>query len=169
MIKAILACDALGGIGKSGDMPWPTNKKDLAHFKKITNGHTVVMGSATWNSGMPKPLPNRRNVVVTRNPNFEAPGAEILTGDIKQGLTKLAESNTVFVIGGAILFRELIDEISIFHLTRIAGNFYCDTFLPMEEIESKFELIESVEVSTSTKFETYFSRKLYDLSIQTSL
>lgn len=167
MIKAIMACDSQGGVGNNGNLPWPHNKKDLMHFKKLTAGHTVVMGSGTWNSGMPKPLPNRRNMVATRNPNFEAPGAELLLGDISQGLTTLAQSSTVYIIGGAILLHELIDEIAILHLTRITGKYDCDTFLDLELIQSKFELIDRVEVDNMTTFETYFARKLHDLSIDT--
>ena len=160
MIKAILACDAVGGVGKDGKLPWPANKKDLSHFKKVTDGHTVVMGSATWNSDMPTPLPNRNNVVVTRNPDFEAPGAEILTGDIKEGLTKLAQSNTVFVIGGAKLFSSVIDDISILYLTRIAGNYDCDTFIDLGVLEKEFVRTSSVEVDDKTTIETYFARNL---------
>ncbi len=167
MIKAIMACDSQGGVGRDGNLPWPHNKKDLMHFKELTSGHTVVMGSGTWNSGMPKPLPNRRNVVVSRNPEFEVQGGELLTGDISQGLTNLSGSNTVFVIGGAILFRELINEISILHLTRIAGSYDCDAFISLDEIASKFEIIDRVEVDSMTTFETYFARKLHDISIDT--
>lgn len=168
MIKAILACDSQGGIGREGALPWPPNKKDLAHFQKLTSGCTVVMGRGTWEGkGMPKPLPKRRNVVVTSDSDYSAHGAEVVT-DIKSNLTKLAESNTVFVIGGAILFEHLIDDIQILHLTRIAGHYNCDAILPMDLIEEKFVKIDSVDVDVRTTFDTYFARKLHDLSINTN-
>lgn len=167
MIKAILACDGQGGIARNGIMPWPKNQADLRHFRQLTSGSTVVMGRGTWEAkDMPTPLPNRFNVVVTSDPNYKAEGA-VVSNDIKTDLTKLAESNTVFVIGGAKLFEHLIDEISIFHLSRITGHYECDTFLPLDLIAEKFQLIDSVEVDKMTRFETYFARKLYDLSLQT--
>ena len=66
MVKAILACDDFGGVSRAGTMPWPKNPKDLGWFKKNTTGHTVVMGSTTWEDPfMPGPLPNRTNILVT--------------------------------------------------------------------------------------------------------
>jgi len=65
-MKAILACEKNGGIGHRGSMPWPKQDKDLARFKELTLNKTIIMGSGTWEAtGMPKPLPNRTNVVVS--------------------------------------------------------------------------------------------------------
>ena len=65
MIKAILACDQDWGIGKDGDLPWPHNTEDLKWFKESTIGGVVVMGKSTWNSLPRKPLPNRKNIIIT--------------------------------------------------------------------------------------------------------
>lgn len=168
MIKAILACDGQGGIAKSGVMPWPRNKQDLQHFKELTSGSTVVMGRRTWEAkDMPTPLPGRTNIVVTRDLEYVAVGALIISDNLDQRLTELAESNTIFVIGGADLFVRLIDQISILHLTRITGNYDCDTFLPLDLIVEKFSRIDRVAVDKMTIFETYFARKLHDLSFTT--
>lgn len=168
MIRAILACDFKGGIGRKGYLPWPSNKKDLAHFKQLTSGCTVVMGRGTWEGkGMPKPLPNRHNVVVSSDPNYVADGAEVIHGDIPEHLTRLAQSNTVFVIGGGVLVNQLLDHIQIFHLTRITGEYDCDAFIDLEAIEQKFVKVDSVHIDTMTRFETYFTRYLHDLSIPT--
>jgi dihydrofolate reductase len=170
MIKAILACDSQGGVGKDNNLPWPPNAKDLKHFKQITSGHTVVMGSKTWMSSMPTPLPNRKNVVVTRNPNFEAKGATLLTNNISQGLTTLAQSSIVFVIGGANLFAEVINDISFLHLTRIAGNYDCDTFIDLDVLYKTFVKIDSVEIDNMTKIETYVARNLlHDIYLSTNI
>ena len=170
MIHAILACDSQGGIARNGTMPWPSNKKDLRHFKEVTSGATVVMGRKTWEAAdMPTPLPGRHNVVVTSQADYKAEGAEIITGDIKPYLTTLTGSSTVFIIGGAVLFEQLIDDIQILHLTRIAGRFDCDTFLPMRKIVDRFAIIDTFDVDDKTRFETHFARRLHDLSFDTDV
>lgn len=170
MIRAVMACDSQGGIAKNGVMPWPRNMTDLKHFKMLTAGNTVVMGRLTWEaSDMLTPLPDRKNIVVTSNTAYDAEGAEILSSNIISSLTNLAESNTIFVIGGAKLFKLLIDEIQILYLSRIVGSYECDTFLPMNYISKCFERIDSVDVDKMTRFETYIARKFNDLSIRTKL
>ena len=170
MIRAILACDSRGGIGKDGALPWPHNRKDLAHFQKLTSGCTVVMGRGTWEGkGMPKPLPNRHNVVVTSNPDYLAPGADVISEDILEHLSLLAKSNTVFVIGGSVLINQFMDDIHFFHLTRISGAYNCDVFINLDELEEKFVKIDSVKIDDSTQFETYISRTLHDIPFTTEL
>lgn len=159
MIRAILACDAQGGIAGNGVMPWPRNKKDLQHFKALTNNHIVVMGRGTWEAtDMPTPLPNRRNIVVTSDPDYVAAGAETLTDNIVETLKELETDNEVFIIGGAGLFKSLIDEIDVLHLGRIQGTFNCDVKLPMRMIKNRFKLIDEVEVDLMTRFETYLRK-----------
>jgi len=77
VIRAILACDDNWGIGKNGTLPWPHNPADQKWFKECTINSTVVMGKTTWDDpDMPKPLPKRRNVVITSG---DAPGAHVVT------------------------------------------------------------------------------------------
>lgn len=160
MIQSIMACDDHGGIARGGVMPWPKNKRDLQHFKNNTSGAVVVMGRSTWEAkDMPTPLPGRTNIVITRDPDYVAEGATIISSDIKERLTKLDESNIVIVIGGAQLFTQLIDLIDVFHLTRIAGEYDCDTFLPLDLIAQKFKRVRSDKVDDQTTFETYIARK----------
>lgn len=105
--------------------------------------------------------------MVTRDRDYVADGALTISDNLDSRLTKLAESNTVFIIGGADLFVRLIDNISILHLTRITGNYDCDTFLPFDLIDDKFSRIDRITVDKMTIFETYFARKLHDLSFTT--
>jgi len=170
MMNAILACDGQGGIAKNGVMPWPHNAEDLKHFKKLTTDAMVVMGRKTWEAAdMPSPLPNRTNIVVTRNPDYQLNDAIVLSDNISSRLTSMAKSNTMFVIGGAALFEQLMPDINILYLTRIAGNYDCDTFLSMDKILSQFELIDSIEINRTTRFETYITRQIHDLPIRTEL
>ena len=80
MAALIWAQSSSGVIGRDGGIPWHV-PEDLAHFKELTMGHTVVMGRRTWESLPPKfrPLPGRRNVVLTRNPHYRAEGADVIT------------------------------------------------------------------------------------------
>jgi len=160
MIKAILACDGQGGIARKGVMPWPRNMEDLRHFKHLTSGNTVVMGRRTWESkDMPSPLPGRTNIVVTRDPDYQADGATVIHDNINETLTNLAKDNNVFLIGGAELIKDTIDLIEVFHLSRISGHYECDTFLPLDLIKDKFECIDKVQIDPMTTFETYLKRK----------
>lgn len=159
MIRAIFACDSQGGISKNGVMPWPRNQSDLQHFRSLTTGSVVVMGRNTWEAvDMPSPLPKRTNIVVTTNQNYNATGATVISQNIPEYLTSLSKSNTVFVIGGANLFTQLIDQIQVLHLTRISGNYDCDTFLPLDQIQEKFLCVDRYQVNNLTAFETHIAK-----------
>lgn len=149
MIRAILACDENGGIGLNGTMPWNTNHRDMQWFKDQTTGHVVVMGSKTWSApGMPKPLPRRYNVVVTSKQD-EYPGAnEYISGDdIGSSLTKLAQEKQglmTWVIGGANLINQCWHVIDEFYITRISGNYNCDTSIDLSLLDDLFLISEDV-------------------------
>jgi len=82
VIRAILACDEEWGIGRDNDLPWPHMQRDLAWFKQCTSNSTVAMGRKTWDSLPRKPLPNRKNIVVS-NSNIRLPdGVERVPTDI---------------------------------------------------------------------------------------
>lgn len=145
-INAILACDDKGGIGKNNTLPWPHNSADLQWFKNNTAGGVVIMGSATWNSkGMPKPLPNRRNVVITSRPE-QFPGAhdyiETQVCEEIKVINNLADED-VWIIGGAAVIEQTLGIIDRFYLSRIPGDYECDTFLPLRKIKTLFDLVLS--------------------------
>jgi dihydrofolate reductase len=129
MIKAIMACTKNYGIAKDGTLPWPKNTEDLRHFKKLTNGHIVVMGAKTWNDVcFPSPLPGRENYVVTHQDSLV--GANVINSNVLNRIKELDNSNKdVWVIGGASIIEQCKDIITEFHLTIIDGHFNCDTFL----------------------------------------
>lgn len=169
MIRAILACDSKGGISRNGVMPWPYNKIDLTHFKQLTLNANVIMGRKTWEaSDMPSPLPGRNNIVVTSDTNYVAKGATVYNGNLNELLTKYAQEHT-FVIGGAYLFEQVIEQVDVLHLTRISGNYDCDTFIPLQKVKTNFERIDFFDADNITRFETYVTRKINDLSINPKL
>ena len=143
MIKAILACDNSGGVSKNGTIPWPKNTKDLRWFKKNTTNNVVVMGSKTWADPlMPWPLPNRINVLATsREGSF--PGADkYICGDLNPELKKLKEEytdKTIWIIGGPNIVEQTIEITEQFYLSRIPGEYNCDSFLSLNNIERFFE------------------------------
>lgn len=144
MIKAILACDDYGGVSKNGTMPWPHNSTDLKWFKENTAGHIVVMGSTTYEAtDMPKPLPNRTNVVVTSQFPPPADADIYINGDLNIQLKILEEQYPniiIWVIGGPNIIEQCLGVIDEFYLSRIPGAYACDTFLPMKKIESLFKV-----------------------------
>ena len=118
-----------GVIGAGGEMPWHV-PEDLAHFKAVTAGRPVVMGRKTWDS-LPerfKPLPGRRTIVITRKPEWEAPGAE-RAGSLRQALEGL--DDRVWVIGGGEVFRQAIQDADLLEITQLDLQTTGDAFAPV--------------------------------------
>ncbi len=113
-------------IGKDGDMPWNL-PADLAHFKKLTTGHAIVMGRRTWES-IGRPLPNRLNVVLTRQTSYDANGAVVVHS--LDEAEHVAGEQRVFVIGGGELYALALEGATSLHVTRIDATVDGDTFFP---------------------------------------
>ncbi|MFN0154769.1 MAG: dihydrofolate reductase [Gaiella sp.] len=129
-LVVIAAVAANGVIGRDGQLPWHL-PEDLAHFRDATWGSPVVMGRRTWES-LPerfRPLPGRRNIVVTRNEAWKAPGAE-RAGSLRQALDLLEGAPRVCVIGGVSLFAETIPLADELQLTELADQFAGDVYFP---------------------------------------
>lgn len=129
-VGLIWAQSTSGVIGRDGGIPWQL-PEDLARFKRLTMGHTVVMGRRTWES-LPvrfRPLPGRRNIVVTRNPEYQAPGADVVT-DIHAALS---EPDT-WVIGGAEIYHLALPAATRCEVTEVGIDLRLqdeDTLAPM--------------------------------------
>lgn len=160
-INAILACDDKGGIGKNNTLPWPHNSKDLQWFKSNTSNGIVIMGSSTWVSeGMPKPLPNRRNIVITSRPD-DFPGAHdyietMICEEIK--LINNITDEPVWIIGGASIIEQTLGIIDRFYLSRIPGDYNCDTFIPIRKIKTLFDCTYTQD-DEGVKFEIWERRR----------
>ncbi|MEN8719194.1 MAG: dihydrofolate reductase [Oceanococcaceae bacterium] len=115
-IVAVVASARNDVIGYQGAMPWH-QPADLAHFKALTLGGTMVMGRKTFDSLGRKPLPGRRNLVLTRNPRFESDGVDAVQS-LRQAC-ELASSGTLFVIGGDQIYRLCWPEVNELYWTRI--------------------------------------------------
>jgi len=118
-------------IGNKGDLPWHL-PEDLAHFKRTTLGQPVVMGRVTWESIPEKfrPLPGRRNVVVSRQANYTAPGADVVDS-LHAALALFAADEVVWLIGGAQLYAQGLPLASQVVVTEIDADFEGDAFAPV--------------------------------------
>lgn len=125
-LAIIVAMDRNRGIGIDNQLPWHL-PEDLAHFKRLTTGHPIVMGRKTYDS-IGRPLPNRRSIVVTRNPHWRHDGVEAV-GSLDAAVA-LAGDTPAFIIGGAQIFAEALAVADRLIVTHIDQAFDCDTFFP---------------------------------------
>ena len=127
MLSLIVATDAAGGIGIANRLPWRL-PPDLAHFKRVTTGHPIIMGRKTYDS-IGRPLPQRRSIVITRNPAWQQTGVESVTS--LPAALALVGDDDAFVIGGAEIYRLALPFADRLIVTEIAQRFDCDTFFPV--------------------------------------
>lgn len=155
-MNIILAADRNWAIGKDNDLliHLPC---DLKYFKKMTTGKTVIMGRKTLES-LPggKPLPNRRNIILTRADDFQVSGAEVLNSIedvlhlIKSGNLK---SDEAFVIGGADIYKQMMPHCDKFYITKI------DAELPADRYFVDLDQVDGLEITWSGPIEEYKGTK----------
>jgi len=125
-LTLVVAMDAQRGIGVDNKLPWHL-PEDLAHFKRVTLGHPIIMGRKTFDS-IGRPLPKRRNIVVTRNAGWAHEGVEA-AGSLPEAIA-LAGDEQASIIGGAQIFAESLQLADRMIVTHIDGVYRCDTFFP---------------------------------------
>jgi dihydrofolate reductase len=125
-ITLVVAIDAQRGIGADNKLPWHL-PEDLAHFKRVTLGHPVIMGRKTFDS-IGRPLPKRRNIVVTRNRDWRHEGVDS-AASLADAIALVGEA-PASIIGGAQIFGESMDIADRMIVTHIDGAYRCDTFFP---------------------------------------
>ncbi len=164
MKVSLVAAVARGGvIGQGGTIPWRI-PEDMAHFRALTMGHPVVMGRRTWDS-LPdrfRPLPGRRNVVVTRNPSWQADGAE-RAASLENALELVAGAEQVFVVGGGELYEAALSRADELVLTELALDAEGDVAFPPWDRSAFDEVTREALVSgdgTALAFVTYARRSV---------
>ncbi|MFY8212807.1 MAG: dihydrofolate reductase [Candidatus Nanopelagicus sp.] len=133
-MKAIIACDPLGGIGYQNKLPWDKIQGDLPKFKQLTMNQVVVMGRNTWDSLPKKPLTGRLNLVITTKEIYMPPGAIAI-----RNLDHFTIFHDAWVIGGASLINScwhMLDEI---HLTKTFTKYDCDTFIDLLYLSEHYD------------------------------
>ncbi len=151
-ISIIVAIAQNYAIGKNNDLLWHISD-DLKRFKAITSSHTVIMGSKTYMSLPRRPLPNRRNIVLTGNPDFQCQGAE-LAHSVQQVLDMVKDDGECFVIGGGTVYNQFLPHANRLYVTLVHKDFDADVFFPAinnehfiveKESERKFDPSSQLE------------------------
>ena len=155
-----MAVDDEGGISKYGSMPWPKNTEDLKLFKELSIDGVVIMGKLTWlDPKMPTPLKNRINILITNKSSSLYPGAQkYISGNLILEIKKIEqeyESLTKWIIGGPNIVNQLFDLIEEFYLTRIYGNYNCDTKIDINNIKKYMSLHKKIENNDTCHFEIW--------------
>ena len=163
MISAIVAVDNNWGIGFNGDL-LEHIPEDLEYFKQLTTGNIIIMGRKTWESLPKKPLPKRRNLVITSNPDNYDNTNEVnffTLSQIKVSLLKDKDKNlNFFVIGGGQIYKELLPICDRVYITKIfKDHANVDTYFPNIELMDNWSCIEQSEIKQyndiSYQFKTY--------------
>ncbi len=144
-MNIIASVDKNRGIGSNGDLLVHISE-DLKNFKKMTTGNSIIMGRKTLDSFKGgKPLPNRENIVITREKDFSKEGV-IVYNSIEKLLEDIdIDDDKYFVVGGGQIYKQLIDYCNTLYLTLIDETFEADTFFP--EYEDKYKkVIEDIEI-----------------------
>lgn len=151
MIQFIVAYDRNRVIGKDNDLPWRL-PADLAYFKQITMGSTIVMGRKTFES-IGKPLPGRRNVILTNQKDYKVGGCEVI-----HSIDEIQKwDEDCFVIGGASIFEQAMPIVDRLFITYIDEEFDGDTFFPRIDL-SNWSLISEEKGPKNEKnpYDYYF-------------
>ena len=137
-LSIIVAMDKNQLIGKNNALPWHL-PADLAYFKRVTTGKTVLMGRKTYDS-IGKPLPNRRNMIISRNAEFQARGCEVVDS-IDAALMLIKDDTEVMIMGGACFYQQILPMVDRLYITEVGGEFTGDAYFP------KFNRHHFIEIS----------------------
>jgi dihydrofolate reductase len=157
-LALIVAMNAEGAIGKKGGLPWRFSE-DLKHFRRLTVGHSVLMGRKTWDS-IGQPLKRRRNIVLTRQEDWSAEGCEAFTEWDKALDAAYENDDCPFVIGGAALYELALPQVTTLYLTRVGVEVEdADTFFPALDFEQWQLLDEDFSDENPLCFQTWIRRR----------
>ncbi len=127
-ITLIAAIGANNELGKDNQLIWHLSN-DLKRFKKLTSGHAIIMGRKTFES-FPKALPNRTNIVITRNKNYTAKNA-VVVHTIAEAIAVAKNDTQPFIIGGGEIYKQALPLVHTLEITKVHHSFEADTFFPI--------------------------------------
>ncbi|MFP4023420.1 MAG: dihydrofolate reductase [Thiohalospira sp.] len=158
MLSIIVAVSENNVIGKDNDLIWHL-PRDLKHFKETTTGHYVIQGRKTYES-YGKPLPNRTNVIITRDKDYTADGC-IVVHSLEEALKKAENDSEPFIIGGGKIYEQALPLVDRIYLTKIHHSFEGDTYFPEINMD-EWELTEKHDFEPDEKNKFPFSILVLD-------
>ena len=146
MISIIAAMDENRLIGSNNNLPWYL-PADLQRVKQLTTGHAIILGRKNYES-IGRPLPNRKNIVITTNPDYDAPGC-VVVNSIDAAI-EAAGDDDIYIFGGARIYEQMFDLAERMYLTLIHATFEGDTWFPEYNVDA-WEVTERQDFSANEK------------------
>ena len=157
-ITIIVAAAENNAIGKDNDLIWSL-PNDLKRFKKLTSGHSIIMGRKTFDS-FPGLLPNRKHIVISRNKNISFSDEVTVVNNFEDAIRETGDDENPFIIGGGQIYKLAMDLVDKIELTRVHEEFKADTFFPKID-EDKWELIREEFNEKDERHQFSFTYKTY--------
>lgn len=162
MISIIVAASTNNVIGVHGELPWKISD-DLKRFKQLTLGKPIVMGRLTYES-IGRPLPGRQNIVITRQPDFSAPGCDIVESPAG-ALGAAGDADEIMIIGGGQIYDLFLPKAGRLHLTRVHTELDGDAFFPPIDA-ADWQLVASESHAASAANEFAFEFRTYERTLR---
>jgi dihydrofolate reductase len=159
MISIIVAVSEDWGIGKDNELLWHISE-DLKRFKKLTLGNTVIMGKRTWESLPRRPLPGRKNIVLTDDPN-EYIDCSVTAYSIDDALSKCADNEEIFIIGGGSIYRQFMPIADCLYITHVHKKAPADIYFPEIDL-SIWEIAEKEEFKADGENSISYTYTVYE-------
>ena len=157
-ITIIVAAAENNAIGKDNDLIWSL-PNDLKRFKKLTSGHSIIMGRKTFDS-FPGLLPNRKHIVISRNKNISFSDEVTVVNNFEDAIRETGDDENPFIIGGGQIYKLAMDLSDKIELTRVHEEFKADTFFPKID-EDKWKLIHEEFNEKDERHQFSFTYKTY--------
>ncbi len=151
--KIIIAAVARNNvIGNGNTIPWHISE-DFKRFKRLTTGFPIIMGSKTWMSLPKRPLLDRENIVISRNPDFKADGATVFSS-LEKAIEHCKEAKKIFFIGGASVYEQAMKFSDVMEITRLENKFEGDAFFPKID-NNEWQIVGHPESYEDPKYGKY--------------
>jgi dihydrofolate reductase len=165
MISIIVAVSEDCGIGKDNELLWHISD-DLKRFKRLTTGNTVIMGKKTWESLPRRPLPGRKNIVLTDDPQ-ECIDCSITAYSIEDALSKCEKDQEIFVIGGGSIYRQFMPISDRLYITHVHKKAPADVYFPDIDL-SIWKIAEKEEFKTSENNGISYTYIIYERRVKST-
>ena len=157
-VSLVVAASKNNVIGRDGELPWHL-PEDLRHFKRITTGKPVIMGRKTFES-IGRPLPDRHNIVMTRDPDYAAEGCDVVDS-VAEALDVAGDADEVMIIGGGQVYRDFLPRADRIYMTRVQAEVQGDTRFPRIE-GNAWRLVSAEHHAADEKHEFAFEMMVFE-------